>query len=73
MLNKQKLLEENEQKKLDIYPEAVSFLIIGLIEIRETIEEAIDCYIERRIKSDKVIMGLIRDLENAVRNLEPKN
>ena len=46
-----------------------AFIIIALIEIRETF----DRYIEQRIKSDKVFEGILKDIYNAVQESGSQN
>lgn len=44
-----------------------AFTIIALIEIRE----AVDRYIEQRIKSDKVVEGLLKDINYSITGCQP--
>lgn len=59
MLDKKKFTNQIYDRK-SIIEDGDAFLIIALIEIRETI----DGYIEHRIESDKVIVGVLKDIQN---------
>jgi len=58
MLDKEKFAKEIDE--YSIIKTGEVFLVIALIEIRETL----DHYIEQRIKSDKVIEGVLEDIQN---------
>lgn len=59
MLDKNKFAKEIDEYSV-ISTESV-FIIIALIEIRETL----DRYIEQRIENDKVIEGILQDIQNS--------
>ena len=67
MLDKNKYTNEIHQRTVtetnDFY------IVIALIEIRE----AVDRYIEQRIKSDKVIEGILKDIYSAVQESGSQN
>lgn len=65
MLDKQKFTNKIYDSYIyrdrkSIIEDGDAFLIIALIEIRESV----DRYIEQRIKSDKVIEGLLKLIDN---------
>lgn len=60
MLDKKKFIDGIQRASLVGAGEA--FAIIALIEIRESV----DRYIEQRIKSDKVLEGILKDIHGTV-------
>ncbi len=67
MLSKKRFVKEVQ--KDTIIEADNAFIIIGLIEIRE----AVDRYIEHRIKSDKTLENILKDIYSAVQKSGSQN
>lgn len=67
MLDKQKFIKVLGESQIIASVESDAFFVIALIEIRESV----DRYIEQRIKSDKVLEGVLKDIYNAVQESGP--